>query len=174
MKSLTVRHVTKSVLLAAVLWVPAACGSKKPADISVPVPERDRRLEYNLDLDRSRIGEVEQARDVVAEAIDDTVCLLRTERPLECQEPDPDATVCSTRSEQEIREAIEPTFSALREITLTSSELSVRPGGTTNHAIHEALALVASGTAPIDACRQLGVSTAELSKALIRQRQETA
>jgi hypothetical protein len=122
----------------------------KPAGLMVPVPERERRLEFDLTAD-SAFHPTSNA-DVIAQAIAQSICLLRTERPDECRAPEEDPPVCSVRAESEIRASIEPAFRALRDVRLTSP---FRIQSEVQNAIPGALATVAVFDARREAsCRQ--------------------
>jgi hypothetical protein len=100
---------------ATVLTLPllgTACGPKKPVP-SAPVPEATRRLEYTL-----RIGADRQS-DLRA-ALDGTVCLLRSDEPEECADPYGEPTICTARTETEIREAFALLYTAIGALELTS------------------------------------------------------
>ena len=116
---------SKPIALAILFSTSAAwsgCSSARD-DFFVPVPEGDRRMVYELSAPS---GEAVAAADpVIDDAVDDAVCLLRTDRPWECTEPDPDPPVCTTRSKEEIRAAIEPVFRAIPGIEITSGAASV-------------------------------------------------
>ena len=130
------------LVVVVVLLLPgiSGCTSSHGDPELVPVPERFERLE--LDLSTSNGQPADSA--AVAAAIERVVCLLRSGRADDCREPDSAALVCTARSEAEIRAALTPTFHALREVVLTSSDDAVRtlrerlPGAVVSDIVYDA------------------------------------
>ncbi|MGH9259679.1 MAG: hypothetical protein ACRD08_07255 [Acidimicrobiales bacterium] len=104
-------------LLLACLPALAACSrAVKPEGFAATVPEAPRRLMYLADT-----GAVADLSTQLAQALEQAVCLLRSERALECREPDPDVSACNTRPVQEIEAALKPAFDAIPRVRMTSA-----------------------------------------------------
>lgn len=126
----------------------------KPAAEIAAVPERALRLEFDL-RDDSTFDATSQ-RDVVAEAVEQSVCLLRTEKADECKTPEKQPPICAVRSESAIRAAIERAFASLRNVRLRSRFAMQRD---VQSAIPGAVATVAVRDARRDAeCRDWGAA----------------
>jgi hypothetical protein len=78
-----------------------------------PVPEAVHRLRFDIPLDDGA------AREVLADALVATVCLLRGGLTEECGSTD--FSVCNTRDPAKIRAAVQPFFDNVLELELTSS-----------------------------------------------------
>ena len=121
----------------------AGCGAGvKPVDLAAPVPDASQRLEYTLPTD----GEMAAVEAALQLAIEQTVCLLRSERADECEEPDGNPPACTVRGEAEIHEVVAPAFQLVKDLELTSPS-------TINAQVHAMLPDVVSTTQVYDARR---------------------
>jgi hypothetical protein len=77
------------------------------------VPEATRRLEFPLGLGEDRSADWQAA-------LEGTVCLLRSDEPDECADLDGEPTICSARTETEIRDAVAPAYAAMSDVELAS------------------------------------------------------
>ncbi len=129
------------VLLSVTLLAGVAACSRgvKPDQFEAAVPEAPRRMAYQVDS-----GPTPDIAPLLARALEQTICLLRSERADECQEPDPDVPVCNTRPVQEIQAALKPAFDAIPQMRLTSaSSINAQlrasiPGGTSTTRVWDA------------------------------------
>jgi hypothetical protein len=103
------------VVLLGIIALITVCASQRVAQPKwCPVPEQTARLEYDLPADSDgKLG-------VLAKALDDAVCLIRTDKPEECKGPHVDLPVCDLRSKEEVRELLKPAFDALASLKLVS------------------------------------------------------
>ncbi len=105
-------RILSAAAVLTLLCMGTACSQKESA-LTAPVPEATRRLEYSLGLGAERPADWQTA-------LQGTVCLLRSDEPEECADPDGDPTICSARSETEIRDAVAPAYAAMSAVELTS------------------------------------------------------
>jgi hypothetical protein len=89
----------------------AACGHPKPL-LLTGVPETQALLSYQLPSDNSAL------RAVLANALVETVCLVRSGRADECREA-PDAPSCDRRSSAEVRARYASVFDSIPRVFLS-------------------------------------------------------
>jgi len=103
------------VLLVGIIAFITVCASRHGAQPKwCPVPEAMARLEYDLPADSNG------KQSVLAKALDDAVCVVRTGKPEECKGPHDQLPVCDLRSKEEIRKRLKPAFDALAILKLVS------------------------------------------------------
>lgn len=98
----------------------SACqsGGVKPVDLFAPVPEAPRRMEYDVD---PALLEGATFDAFVDRLVTETTCLLRTDRPGECQQQGASPSVCNIdRTEEQITLVLRPSFEALLSLKLES------------------------------------------------------
>ncbi len=132
---------SRLVLLSVTLLAGVAACSRgvKSDQFEAAVPEAPRRMAYQVDA-----GPAPDVAALLARALEQTVCLLRSEQADECEEPDPEPLLCNTRPVAEIRTALKPAFDAIPQMRLTSaSSISAElrasvPGGTATTKVWDA------------------------------------
>ncbi len=104
------------VLLLEIITLITACASQHVGQLQwCPVPEATARLEYGLPTGSNG------KQNVLAKALDDAVCLVRTGEAEKCKDPHADLPVCDLRSKEEVRERLKTAFDALDSLELKST-----------------------------------------------------